>query len=133
MKKFVLILCMLSLTGCVAIESFLMTYDTNEYRIITEIRADAQGYKEECANELLSNSNVVAMANKTRLFMLYSQHLPHNEPVQKASVELNKIAQGLKDQYSKGTKVSTAFCKIKFETLERNAESLQKVIGDKPR
>jgi hypothetical protein len=133
MKKLLLILAVTLLPGCVLMDSYLMKYDTNEYRIITEIRAEANGYKTECSNPLMSNPNAIAMAEKTQFFMFYAQYQPHNEPVQKASVELNKIAQGLKDQYAKGTQVSPIFCKLKFETIEKSAESMQKVIGDKPR
>lgn len=133
MKRLILISLLVMLSGCAMIDAYLMKYDTNEYKLITEIRADAQGYKAECANPLLSNPNAVAIANKTNLFMLYSQYQPHNDPVQKASIELNKIAQGLKDQYAKGDKVSPMFCKIKFDSIEKSAETIQKTVGDKPR
>jgi hypothetical protein len=133
MKKLVYFIALISLSGCAVIDAYLMKYDTNEYRIITEIRADAQNYKASCSNEMLSSANSAAIADKTNLFMLYSQYQPHNEPVQKASVELNKIAQGVKDQYAKGGKVSTVFCKLKFDNIEKSAETIQRTVGDKPR
>ena len=133
MKKFLLVCAVALLPGCALVDSYLMKYDTNEYRIITEIRTDAQGYKTACANELMSNTNAVAMADKTRLFMLFSEHQPYNDPVIKASIELDKIAQGLKTQYASGNKVSPVFCKIKFESIEHSAEIMQKTIGAKPR
>jgi hypothetical protein len=134
MKKLLLICAVVVLSGCsTLLDSYLMTYDTNEYRIISEIRADAQGYKTSCANELISTTNSVALADKTRLFVVFSEHLPHNQPVIKASIELDKIAQGLKTQYTNGSKVSPMFCKIKFESIEHSAEAMQKIIGAKPR
>ena len=133
MKKLVAIIAVSLLSGCALIDAYLMKYDTNEYKIITEIRADAQNYKAACANEVLSAANSVAIADKTNLFMMYSQYQPHNEPVIKASIELNKIAQGVKDQYAKGTKVSPVFCKLKFDNIEKSAELIQKTVGDKPR
>lgn len=133
MKKLIAIVSVALLSGCAVLDAYLMTYDANEYKIITEIRADAQNYKASCANEMLSSANSVAIADKTNLFMLYSQYQPHNEPVQKASVELNKIAQGVKDQYTKGTKVSPVFCKLKFDNIEKSAETIQKTVGNKPR
>ena len=134
MKKLLVVFAIAVLPGCsTLIDSYLMKYDTNEYRIITEIRSDAQSYKSACANELMSTTNAIAMADKTRLFMMYSQYQPHNNPVINASTELDKIAQGLKTQYASGTKVSPVFCKIKFETIEKSAESIQKIVGDKPR
>lgn len=133
MKKLVSIIVITLLSGCAVIDAYLMKYDTNEYKLITEIRADAQNYKTACANELLSTTNSIAIADKTNLFMLYSQYQPHNEPVQKASIELNKIAQGVKDQYAKGGKVSPVFCKLKFDNIEKSAETIQRTVGDKPR
>jgi sugar diacid utilization regulator len=133
MKKLVLIAFILLLSGCAVLDAYLMKYDTNEYRIITEIRAEAKGYKEECNDPLLSRPNAIAMADKTNLFVMYSQYLPHNKPVITASMELDKIAQGLKTQYTSSAKVSPAFCKIKFQSIETSAESMQKIIGDKPR
>ena len=134
MKKLLLVCAVVLLSGCsTLLDSYLMTYDTNEYRIISEIRADAQGYKTACANELISTTNSFALADKTRLFVVFSEHLPHNQPVIKASIELDKIAQGLKTQYMSGNKVSPVFCKIKFESVEHNAEAMQKIIGAKPR
>jgi hypothetical protein len=133
MKKLLLLCLVALLPGCALIDAYLMKYDTNEYRIITEIRTDAQGYKSACANELISITNAQAIADKTRFFMLYSQYQPHNDSVIKASIELDKIAQGLKTQYSNGSKVSPVFCKIKFESIEHSAETMQKIIGAKPR
>jgi type IV pilus biogenesis protein CpaD/CtpE len=133
MKKLLLICAIALLPGCALVDSYLMKYDTNEYRIISEIRADAQGYKTACANELMSTTNAVAIADKTRLFVVFSEYQPHNQPVIKASIELDKIAQGLKTQYASGNKVSPVFCKIKFESIEHSAETMQKIIGAKPK
>jgi len=132
MKKIILLIS-IALSGCAVVDSYLMKYDPGEYTIITEIRADAQNYKESCSNELMSTTNSVALANKTKLFVLFSEHQPHNEPVIKASIELDKIAQGLKTQYTNEGKVSPMFCKIKFESIEHSAEAMQKIIGAKPR
>ena len=133
MKRLLVLCAFFALSGCSILDAYLMKYDTNEYRIISEVRSDAQGYKETCANELISTTNAVAIADKTRLFVVFSQYQPHNEPVIKASIELDKIAQGLKTQYASGNRVSPVFCKIKFESIEHSAEAMQKIIGAKPR
>jgi hypothetical protein len=134
MKKLLIIAITALLPGCALIDAYLMTgYDPSEYRIITEIRSDAQGYKAECANPLTSSVNAVAIADKTRMFTMYSQYVPRNANIQKASSELNAIAQGLADQYKKTNTVSPMFCKIKFESIEHSAEAMQKIIGTRPR
>lgn len=134
MKKLILLSLVALLPGCALFDAYLMSkYDNNEYRQITEIRAEAQLYKTQCTNALLSTVNAEKLAYDTRVFALYVEHIPHNENVQKSAVELNKIAQGLVDQYQKSDKVSPVFCKIKFETVEKSADSMQKIIGAKPR
>lgn len=134
MKKLLIIAITALLPGCALIDAYLMTgYDPSEYRIITEIRSDAQGYKAECANPLTSSVNAIAISDKTRMFTMYSQYVPRNANVQKASSELNAMAQGLADQYKKTNTVSPMFCKIKFESIEHSAETMQKIIGTRPR
>jgi len=134
MKKLLLAVAVSMLSGCALIDAYLMTkYDPIEYKQIAEIRAEAQLYKTQCSNELLSATNAQKLAYDTNVFALYSEHVPRNENVIKASSELNKIAQGLAEQYQKSDKVSPMFCKIKFESVEKSADSMQKVIGARPR
>lgn len=135
MKKLVLIL-LLSLTGCSSIhdivEAYLMKYDANEYRLITDIRTFASLNKSNCDNAELSKSNAFIISQQTITFKNYVQYTPHNEKVIAASIDLNNIAQGLNALYLKGP-VGPAFCKIKFDTIEKSAELMQKTIGAKPR
>jgi type IV pilus biogenesis protein CpaD/CtpE len=133
MKSYLTIILAAMLTGCAAVDAYLMKYDPNEYELITKIRATAQTYKSDCDNSLASKANALDLAKNTNLYVLYAQYLPHNDPVIKASIELDKIAQGLREQYDKGSQVSPAFCKIKFESVEKSAEQIQKIVGAKPR
>lgn len=134
MKKILAFAAVGLLSGCSVIDAYLMTkYDSNEYRIIAEIRTEARQYKTECNNPLLSAPNARAMADKTELFEVYSEHIPRNTNVINASRELNKIAQGLADSYRRDKPPSAAFCKIKFETIETNAATMQNIIGARPR
>jgi len=121
------------LSGCTAIDAFLMKYDPNEYQQIADIRTTAYLSKESCSNPAQAKTQSELLANKTLTFRQFVQYLPRNDKVISASVELDKIAQGLKDQYVKNDKVSPAFCRIKFQSVETSAESMQKVIGDKPK
>lgn len=137
MKRFLLALSIASasvLQGCAVVDAYLMTkYDPNEYRIIAEIRTDAGIYKRECSNPDLSKSNAALLAEKTQLFSNYSEHIPRNTNVIKSSAELNNIAQGLVEMYKKPAPPSAVFCKIKFETIENSAKTMQHVIGARPR
>ena len=132
MKRLILITLLL-LNGCALVDAYRMTkYDPNEYRMITEIRYSAQQAKTQCNNTTLSQNNSVNLSTQTHIFVLYSEHVPSNDRVIAAANELDAIAQGLSNQYTKAT-VSTAFCRIKFENIETSADYMQKVIGARPR
>ena len=133
MKK-LLLLPLVFLSGCTLLDAYLMThYDPNEYKLITDIRAEAQLAKAQCDDPAASKANAVKVANDTQLFVLYSEHVPRNEQVISASKDLHTIAQGLADQYAKFDKVSPGFCKIKFTSVESNADTMQTIIGKRPR
>lgn len=132
MKKILLALTVL-LSGCTIVDAYLMTkYDPNEYQIITSIRAEAGHAQSQCDSVSSSRYNATKISYDTQTFVLYSEHIPRNDNLLAAAKALDNIAQGLADQY-KQEKVSPAFCKIKFETIETSADKLQKVIGGRPR
>jgi len=133
MKKILVLLSLTVLTGCSSLlDAYLMKYDANEYQQITVIRSAAAFSKESCSEPERAKRHANMLANRTTTFKNYAQYLPHNDKVISASQELAKMAQGLKDQYAKGS-VSPAFCKIKFDNIEKSAEDMQKVIGAKPK
>jgi hypothetical protein len=133
MKYILTALTVLSLTGCsTLIDSYLMKYDPNEYQQISDIRTTAFYGKSYCDNTEQAKQQAESLSKKTYTFKNYVEYLPHNDKVISASGELDKIAQGLSSQYQKGS-VSNAFCKIKFDSIEKSAEVMQKTIGAKPR
>ena len=132
MKRLALLLVPL-LASCAVYDAVTMTgFDPNEYRIITEIRVDANHYKDACANPLLAQVNAVAMARKTDLFEAYSEQIPNNADGYKASTSLNEIAQGLAKRYDTPP-VSPLFCKLKYSSIENSARVIQHTIGNRPR
>jgi len=133
MKRLIVLLFPI-LTSCAVVDAVLMTkYDPNEYLLISEIRVDARHYAQGCGNPVMNQPNSVAMANKTELFEAYSENLPHNGDGVKAAKALNEIAQGLVAQYNTGAPVSPFFCKLKFEGIEHSADTIQHVLGNRPR
>jgi len=133
MKRLIILLFPI-LTSCAVYDAVTMTkYDPNEYLLISEIRVDARHYAQGCGNPVMNQPNAVAMANKTELFEAYSENLPHNGDGVKAAKALNEIAQGLVAQYNTGTPVSPFFCKLKFEGIEHSADTIQHVLGNRPR
>jgi hypothetical protein len=133
MKNLLAALTVISLAGCAVVDAFLMKFDPVEFQQISDIRTTAYLAKNACDTVQDARSQSVIIANKTLTFKNYVQYTPHNDKVIAASIDLDKIAQGLRDQYAKTDRVSTAFCKIKFTSIETSAEAMQKIIGDKPR
>ena len=136
MKKLILLFLIL-LTGCASFndlkEAYLMKYDANEYMQISDIRTTASYAKQTCTDVTESKRQAEAISKKTTTFKNYVQYLPYNSKVINASQDLDKIAQGLNDQYQKNDKVSAVFCKIKFDAIETSSETMQKTIGVKPK
>lgn len=134
MKRLLIALTILTLNGCALYDAYMMTgYDSNEYLIITEIRTNAGLSKEQCDDSTQSRLNAMALSNRTSLFQNYEEQIPRNNNGINASRELNKIAQGLKDRYNSNNTVSPAFCKLKFQSIENSAKTIQHVVGDRPR
>lgn len=134
MRKLLLIAAVAMLPGCAVYDAYMMTpYDSNEYKLAVEIRTDARKYRSQCEDTELSKKNAQSIADKTQLFEFYSEHIPRNNNGASASRNLNEIAQGLLKRYNSGDKVSTTFCRLKFEGIEIGAVTLQSVLGKKPR
>jgi uncharacterized protein YceK len=134
MRRILLLALAVTLSGCTAVEAYLMTpFDGNEYQLITQIRVDANHFGTQCANPLLAQTNATQIANETDLFEKYSEQLPHNDDSYKASKALNEIAQGLSNRYQSGIPVNLTYCRIKYESIENSAKILQHVLGSRPR
>jgi hypothetical protein len=133
MKKFILSVVIL-LSGCTLVDSYLMTkYDANEYLLITQIRVSAQRFEKQCNNSSSSTGNAHAMSSLTELFASYTEQLPHNKEGAHSAKALNEIAQGLWERYNKREPVSTAFCQVKFQSIENMAQLIQNVSAKRPR
>jgi hypothetical protein len=63
----------------------------------------------------------------------YSQSIPQNEETVKMSFELSEIIKGLNERYHSKDPVSLNYCTTKFGIIEKNAVTIQNVIGAKPR
>ena len=136
MKKiiFPLVALVCLLPGCAVVDAYLMTkYDPNEYKIVTDIRLVSEKAAVQCEDANASKVNANQLADKTRLFELYSQEIPRNKDNYAASHALNEIAQGLAKKYNDGEKVSPLFCKLKFEGIRNSADVIRHVLANRPR
>ena len=139
MKKLLVVLAIISLQGCAAIQgttiykSVMMShFDNNEYAQINSIRTVANLGAGKCGKP-----EVVAVVDQMYYtaveFKNYGQSIPHNEEVIKMGNELAEIVKGLSDRYHGKEPVSMMYCTTKFSSIERNAVNIQNVVGKKPR
>lgn len=133
MKKVLIALFAVSLSGCALVDAYLMAgYDNIEYKLTNKVRTLSQLGVEKCkdqeqAKETFENLYFVSIELNN-----YSQHIPRNESAYKITnnlVELTKQGRGM---YEKGN-VSETFCKLKLQQINRSAETAQQVIGRKAR
>jgi hypothetical protein len=136
MKKYSLMLVML-LAGCStidkAVDSYLMKFDANEYKLITDLRTNASLAKLDCADTQKTKKNVDRIWVSALTLKNYAENLPHNGPIQKASVEMYDIVDGIQKHYQVNDKVSEVYCKVKMSSIENNANTMQQIEGSKPK
>ena len=139
MKKLAIALALVVLTGCATIQQSTLyrawnmpKFDNNEYSQINSIRTVANLGAAKCGT-LEVVPVVDSLFYKSVEFKNYSASIPHNEEVIKMSGELAEIIKGLNTRYHEKEPVSPSYCALKFGTIEKNAVTIQNVIGAKPR
>ena len=139
MKKLLIVLAIISLQGCAAIDAVkvvrawnMAKFDNAEYSQINSIRTVANLGAAKCGT-----ADVVPIVEvlyyKSVELKNYSASIPHNEETVKMSGELAEIIKGLNVRYHDKEPVSVAYCTLKFGTIEKNAVTIQNVVGAKPR
>ena len=139
MKKLAIALSLVLLTGCATIQQSTLyrawnmpKFDNNEYSQINSIRTVANLGAAKCGTPEVVPV-VDSLFYKSVEFKNYSSSIPHNEEVVKMSGELAEIIKGLNTRYHDKEPVSPSYCTLKFGTIEKNAVTIQNVIGAKPR
>lgn len=132
-KKYLVLLALVC-AGCTTvqplIDSYLMKYDNNEYKLITDIRTTAFLAKDQCSDPQATKKNVYKLYMLSLTLKHYAENLPHNEPVKKSSNELFDIVNGL---YKNNSEPNEIFCSFKMKTIESSATTIQKMEGSKPK
>jgi hypothetical protein len=133
MKRLLLILLPLLLSGCAVWDAYFMAkFDVNEYQYISRIRTHAEIGKDLCGTDAVKNEvryiYVVASEYKN-----YAEHIPRNKDSFELADTLTKITDEFHKKYQSDKPPSVSYCKAKFSAIERSSENIQKVIGAKPR
>ena len=108
-------------------------YDTNEYFIVNDIKTKAQVAEENCGNQLLVIVQVNDLYIKTLEFKNFTSHIPRNKDTDNMSTKLLTLTKDTRDYFNKAEKISPIFCKAKLQQIVKSADTIQHVLGSKPR
>ena len=122
------------LSGCTLLDAYFMAkYDTNEYFIVNDIKTKAQVAEENCGNHILVVTQVNDLYIKTLEFKNFTSHIPRNKDTDNMSTKLLTLTKDTKDYFNKAEKISPIFCKAKLQQIVKSADTIQHVLGSKPR
>lgn len=134
MKRLLPLIFVLSLSGCTLFDAYFMAkYDTNEYFIVNDIKTKAQVAEENCNNQLLVVTQVNELYIKALEFKNFTTHIPRNKDTDNMSTKLLTLTKDTRDYFNKAEKISPVFCKAKLQQIEKSADTIQHVLGSKPR
>ena len=122
------------LSGCTLLDAYFMAkYDTNEYFIVNDIKTKAQVAEENCGNHILVVTQVNELYIKSLEFKNFTLHIPRNRDADNMSTKLLTLTKDTKEYFNKAEKISPIFCKAKLQQIVKSADTIQHVIGSKPR
>jgi hypothetical protein len=134
MKKLILLSFVILLGGCTVFDAYFMAkYDTNEYFIVNDIKTKAQVAEENCGNQLLVVAQVNDLYVKALEFKNFTTHIPRNKDTDNMSTKLLTLTKDTRDYFNKAEKISPIFCKAKLQQVVKSADTIQHVLGSKPR
>jgi len=134
MKRLLPLIFVLSLSGCTLFDAYFMAkYDTNEYFIVNDIKTKAQIAEENCGNQLLVVTQVNDLYIKALEFKNFTTHIPRNKDTDNMSTKLLTLTKDTRDYFNKAEKISPVFCKAKLQQVIKSADTIQHVLGSKPR
>ena len=134
MKKLIPLLFVSLLSGCTLLDAYFMAkYDTNEYFIVNDIKTKAQVAEENCSNQLLVVTQVNELYIKALEFKNFTSHIPRNKDTDNMSTKLLTLTKDTRDYFNKSEKISPIFCKAKLQQVVKSADTIQHVLGSKPR
>jgi uncharacterized protein YceK len=123
MKKLLLIIAVVSLTGCSTIQQWIpVRWDTNQSQSITTIQQTTRSFN--CAGDIAQQSK--DLAQKVEWFEIYAKSKPTRDVI----VPVGKMHDSVKelvDRTSKGP-VSPTYCEIKKKILIQQADMLAHTV-----
>ena len=123
MKKLLVVVAFLSLTGCASIMEMIPSgWDTNQARAITDIQLEVRHF--DCKAEL--KPQVEQLARDVEWFDIYSQTKPTRD-INKLTGTIKDTVKELHERVAKGP-VSPLYCDLKKKIIQQQADILAKSV-----
>jgi len=133
MKRFIILLLVLILSGCALKYLNMARFDNNEYLLSVEVRTQANLGARKCGTPEV-NQEVTDLWTNSLNLKNYSESIANNEETVLMTGELLEIIRGLYVRYNIDKKdVSMTYCTNKFILIEKNATVISNTIAKKPR
>ena len=119
MKKLLVVLAFLSLTGCASIMEMIPSrWDVNQARAITDIQLEVRHF--DCKAEL--KPQVDQLAKDVEWFDIYAKTKPTRD-IAKLTGTITDTVKELQDRVAKGP-VSPMYCDLKLKIIKQQADIL---------
>lgn len=123
MKKFILALAFVSLTGCSTIKEWIpVKWDANQSQSITSIQQTTRNF--DCKGDIAQQSK--ALAQQVEWFSIYAESKPTRDVISLAS-KMTDTVKELQDRSSKGP-VSPLYCDLKKKILVQQADMIAHTV-----
>ena len=123
MKRLLVVLAFLSLTGCASVMEYIPSgWDVNQARVITDIQLQARHF--DCKAELAPQ--VDKLAQDVEWFDIYAKTKPTRD-IAKLTGTITDTVRELQDRIKAGS-VSPLYCDLKKKIIQQQADILAKSV-----
>jgi len=123
MKKLLLVVAFLSLTGCASIKDWIpVKWDSNQSHSITTIQQTTRNF--DCKGDVAAQSKV--LASHIEWFEIYSKNKPTRDVIVPAE-KMRDTVKELVDRSSKGP-VSPTYCELKKKIIIQQSDMISHTV-----
>jgi PBP1b-binding outer membrane lipoprotein LpoB len=123
MKKLLLIVAFLSLTGCASIMEYIPSgWDVNQAKVITDIQLQARHF--DCKADLAPQ--IKRLSQDVEWFDIYAKTKPTRD-IAKLTGTITDTVRELQERVAKGA-VSPLYCDLKKKIIQQQADILAKSV-----
>ena len=123
MKKILVVLAFLSLTGCASIMKYIpSSWDVNQAKVITDIQQQVRHF--DCKADLAPQVNRLAL--DVEWFDIYAKTKPTRD-IAKLTGTITDTVKELQERVNKGP-VSPLYCDLKKKIIQQQADILAKSV-----